>query len=248
MELNYDFYRISRLIRTFALELFGVSPFDFYGAESKRYDLAELFYEGAVAFSAKTSEAYRLTEELMLSLPALREALTFDAESIYASDPAADSVHEVILCYPGFFATLCHRLAHVMYVQGEGRLARFVAEYAHSLTGIDIHPGASIGRGIAIDHGTGLVIGETAVIGDGVRLYQGVTIGAKSFPRGSDGSLDRTKKRHPTICDGCTVYANATVLGGDTVVGEGSVIGANVWLTYSVPPGTVVHYERKYEK
>ena len=245
MKSDYIFYRVSRLVSAFSIELFGVSPFDFYPSDATPQDLFELLCDGYSAFGRDHASAALLADGALLSIPILRSRLLSDAGSIYAADPAADSLEEIIACYPGFFATLCHRVAHTVYETGERSFARFIAEYAHSLTGIDIHPGASIGGGFAIDHGTGIVIGETAVIGDDVRLYQGVTVGAKSLPRGSDGSLDKTKKRHPTIGDRCTVYANATILGGDTVVGSDSVIGANVWLTYSVPPGTVVHYERK---
>ena len=245
MKFDYNFYRVSGLIRAFSLELFGIFSFDFNVNASEVDRLSERLLEAYMAFGEDEPSAVRLADEIALCTPTLRSLLTLDAESIYAADPAADSLEEIIACYPGFFATLCHRLAHKVYETGHRPLSRLIAEYAHSLTGVDIHPGASIGRGLAIDHGTGLVIGETAVIGDNVRLYQGVTVGAKSFPRGLDGGFDRAKKRHPTIGDRCTVYANATILGADTVVGSDSVIGANVWLTYSVPPGTVVHYERK---
>jgi serine O-acetyltransferase len=168
-------------------------------------------------------------------LPAIHDALTLDAETTYEADPAARSIDEVILAYPGFYALACHRLAHHLWVEGVPLLPRLIGESAHRHTGIDIHPGATMGRAISIDHGTGIVIGETSVIGDGVRLYQGVTLGAIGVRK--DLAL---KKRHPTIEHGVVIYANATILGGDTVVGHSSVIGGNVWLTHSVPPHSIV--------
>ncbi len=245
MTVGYDFYRTAHMVRAFAREAFGKPTFDFFEEDGECHSFAELLFEAFFAFASDPCFAGGAAEKIRAMVPELRDRLLIDAESIYLSDPAASSVDEVISCYPGFFAILCYRLAHVVYGQGTTVLARFICEYAHSLTGIDIHPGASIGEGFSIDHGTGVVIGETAVIGKGVKLYQGVTIGARSFPRDESGGFDKKKKRHPTIGDGCTLYANATVLGGDTVVGEGSVIGANVWLTSSVPPGSVVYYERK---
>jgi serine O-acetyltransferase len=168
-------------------------------------------------------------------LPVIREALLLDAQAICDGDPAARGVDEVILAYPGFLATVIHRLAHELH-QGEAAVfPRLLAEVAHRATGIDIHPGARIGCNFAIDHGTGIVIGETAVLGDRVKLYQGVTLGAASVSKG----LERTK-RHPTIGDDVVIYANATILGGDTLVGDGSRIGGNVWLTRSVPPRSIV--------
>jgi serine O-acetyltransferase len=169
------------------------------------------------------------------ALPAIQDALRLDAEATCAADPAATDVDEVILAYPGFYALACYRLARRLRDLGVPLLPRLITERAHRLTGIDIHPGASIGRAIAIDHGTGIVIGETAVIGDRVRLYQGVTLGALSVRK----DLARTR-RHPTIEDDVVIYANATILGGDTVVGRSSVIGGNVWLTHSVPPHSIV--------
>ncbi len=169
------------------------------------------------------------------ALPGIHDALVTDAAATCDADPAATSVDEVILAYPGFYALACHRFAHQLRMQGVPLLPRLISESAHRVTGIDIHPGATIGRAIAIDHGTGIVIGETSVIGDRVRLYQGVTLGALSVRK----SLASTR-RHPTIEDDVVIYANATILGGDTVVGHSSVIGGNVWLTHSVPPHSIV--------
>ena len=176
-----------------------------------------------------------LADAALAALPALCHALADDAEATAAGDPAAESVDEVVLAYPGLYATAVYRVAHALYREGVPLVPRLLAEYAHRETGIDIHPGARIGRRFAIDHGTGVVIGETAVVGDRVRLFQGVTLGALLV----DKALARTK-RHPTVEDDVVLYANATVLGGETVVGAGSVIGGNVWLTRSVPPGSVV--------
>jgi serine O-acetyltransferase len=176
-----------------------------------------------------------LARSFVAGLPAIQDALALDAEATCAADPAAADVDEVILAYPGFYALAAYRLAHRLLHLGVRLLPRLMTERAHRVTGIDIHPGASIGRAIAIDHGTGIVIGETAVIGDRVRLYQGVTLGALSVRK----DLAKTR-RHPTIEHDTVIYANATILGGDTVVGHSSVIGGNVWLTHSVPPHSIV--------
>jgi serine O-acetyltransferase len=168
-------------------------------------------------------------------LPSVRRLLDSDVLAAFKGDPAARSVDEVLLCYPGLRAGINHRLAHQLYELDLPLVARVVAELAHAETGIDIHPGAQIGPGFFIDHGTGVVIGETAVIGAQVRLYQNVTLGAKSFPAGADGTLHKGLARHPIVEDGVVIYAGATVLGRVTI-GRGSVIGGNVWLTHSVPP------------
>lgn len=186
----------------------------------------------------------KLGEEHALRLlgrvPLLRELLALDAAAAMRGDPAAKSLDEIIFSYPGLLAVAVYRAAHELHVQGVPLLPRMMTEHAHSLTGIDIHPGAAIGEGFFIDHGTGVVIGETCDIGHHVKLYQGVTLGALSIPRDCRGEPVRGAKRHPTIEDEVTIYAGATILGGETVVGRGSVIGGNVWLTRSVPPGTVV--------
>ncbi|OWT77568.1 MULTISPECIES: serine O-acetyltransferase EpsC [unclassified Achromobacter] len=172
-------------------------------------------------------------------LPAVRRMLDADVIAAYQGDPAARSVDEVLLCYPGVIAMIHHRLAHVLHDLGVPLLARIVAEIAHADTGIDIHPGATIGRSFFIDHGTGVVIGETAIIGDRVRLYQMVTLGAKRFPPGENGELKKGLPRHPILEDDVVVYAGATILGR-TTIGRGSVIGGNVWITRDVPPGSNV--------
>lgn len=178
-----------------------------------------------------------IAEQFFDRLPTLYGWLMEDAAAIYDGDPAATSVDEVILAYPGFFAIAVHRIAHQLHGSGAVLLPRVLSEFAHEKTGIDIHPGASIGRSFCIDHGTGIVIGETTIIEDRVKLYQGVTLGALSV----DKDQARTK-RHPTIEAGVVIYAHATILGGATVVGAGSVIGGNVWLTTTVPPGSTVYH------
>ena len=177
-------------------------------------------------------------------LPSLRELVRMDAAAAYEGDPAARQPEEVVLCYPGLEATTAYRAANALLRMGAPILPRMITEYAHSRTGIDIHPAAEIGRSFFIDHGTGVVIGETAVIGDRVTLYQGVTLGAKNFPKDGEGRVIRGIKRHPTVGNGVTIYAGAVVLGGDTVVGDGSLVGANVHLTRSVPAGHVVRQHK----
>jgi serine O-acetyltransferase len=182
------------------------------------------------------ADAGRVVDTFGESLPEIHASLVLDAEAISAGDPAAESIDEVIAAYPGFLAIAIHRIAHAIHHLGVPILPRLLAEVAHTRTGVDIHPGASIGRSFCIDHGTGVVVGETAVIGDEVKLYQGVTLGALSVAKSAAGT-----KRHPTIGNRVVIYANATVLGGETVVGADSVVGGNVFLTNSVPPDSIVH-------
>ncbi|MFZ5584309.1 MAG: serine O-acetyltransferase EpsC [Thermodesulfobacteriota bacterium] len=181
--------------------------------------------------------------EFVRALPGLRRTLASDVRAAYEGDPASASHDEIIFSYPGLMAITVYRLAHALYHLDVPLLPRIMTEYAHGRTGIDIHPGAHIGESFFIDHGTGVVIGQTAEIGDRVRIYQGVTLGALSLPRDANDAL-REKKRHPTIEDDVTIYAGATILGGQTVVGAGAVIGGNVWLTESVPPGTKVFIKK----
>ncbi len=184
--------------------------------------------------------AEQITIRLVAGLVEMRTMLSLDVEAAYDGDPAAKGYDEIVVAYPAIRALAIHRIAHELSNQGVPLLPRIMSEYAHDRTGIDIHPGAQIGERFFIDHGTGIVIGETAVIGDRVRLYQGVTLGATSL---RDSSSLRGKKRHPTIEDDVTIYSGATILGGDTVIGAGSIIGGNVWLTKSVPPGSRVMAE-----
>lgn len=187
--------------------------------------------------------AHENTRQFLEKIPELRERLHGDVEAAYDGDPAAKSIDEIIFGYPGLYAITVYRIAHELELQQVPMIPRILTEVAHSRTGIDIHPGARIGHHFFIDHGTGVVIGETTQIGDRVRIYQGVTLGAVNFPRDSEGRLIRGRKRHPTVEDDCIIYASATVLGGDTVVGRGSIIGSNVRLMQSVPPGSKVMAE-----
>lgn len=189
--------------------------------------------EPAAASAADAADA----AAFLGALPEISRLLRLDVEAAVAGDPAAESRAEVVLCYPGLRALVAHRAAHWLHRRGRRLLARLLAESAHRSTGVDIHPGAAIGESFFIDHGTGVVIGETTVIGARCRVYQGVTLGARSFPRDESGRLRREAKRHPTLEDEVVVYANATILGGETVIGAGSEIGGGVFLTESVPPG-----------
>ena len=219
-----------------------------------REDGDDRLYRAFVQLKRQITSAYAFldvggavdTEEcaikLLALLPNIKRALIKDVQAIYEGDPAARSPEEVILCYPGFYAISIYRIAHEFYKLGIPYIPRIMTEYAHEKTGIDIHAGATIGESFFIDHGTGIVIGETTTIGNNVKIYQGVTLGAKSFELGDDGNPIKGIKRHPDIGNNCIIYANATILGGSTRIGDGSVIGASVWLTSSVEPGTVVYY------
>ena len=187
---------------------------------------------------------HKLTVEFLKELPQLRIMLAKDIRAAFDGDPAAKGYDEIIFSYPGIWAIMVNRIAHKLYIQGIPLMPRIITEYAHGRTGIDIHPGAHIGESFFIDHGTGVVIGETCVIGNRVRIYQGVTLGALSLSK-ADCKRLRFKKRHPSIEDDVIIYANATILGGDTVVGARSVIGGNVWLTHSVPPDTEVFIRKQ---
>jgi serine O-acetyltransferase len=188
--------------------------------------------------------AQQKTIAFLRQLPQLRATLELDVQAAFVGDPAAKSCHEIIFCYPGLEAVTIYRLAHELVLLGVPLIPRMMTEYAHSKTGIDIHPGARIGASFFIDHGTGVVIGETCDIGKHVKLYQGVTLGALSFPRDAAGNIIRGMKRHPTLQDEVVIYANATILGGETVIGHHAVVGSSVWLTHSVEPYTVVSLEK----
>jgi len=194
----------------------------------------------AAELEAETAtQAAALTRRFALSLADIRRLLDRDVQAAFEGDPAARSVDEVLLCYPGIAAMIHHRLAHQLYRLGVPLLARMVAELSHAQTGIDIHPGAQIGAGLFIDHGTGVVIGETAVIGERVRIYQAVTLGARSFPVDGEGHVQKGLPRHPIVEDEVVIYAGATILGRITL-GRGATIGGNVWVTRSVAPGSHV--------
>lgn len=201
--------------------------------EAEFHNLVEPLCEGKEVGCTKM-----LVKGFMSGLPAIADLCHIDAAALYEGDPAAQSIEEVILCYPGFFAVVAYRIANVLHKKDVPLLPRMICEYAHQKTGIDIHPGATIGRGLFIDHGTGVVIGETTIIGDYVKIYQGVTLGALRVDR-----EHRTKKRHPTIEDNVVIYAGATILGGDTIVGRNTVIGGNVWVTRSIPAWSRVMFK-----
>jgi serine O-acetyltransferase len=192
-----------------------------------------------------------VVKELLEELPEIRAKLSGDVEAAYSGDPAAVSTDEVILSYPCILAITTYRIAHELYVQCVPLIPRIMSEHIHALTGIDIHPGAKIGKNFFIDHGTGVVIGETAEIGNNVKIYQGVTLGALSFPKDEKGNIIKGRKRHPTIGNNVVIYSGATLLGGDTIIGDNVVIGGNTWITTSVEPGTKITRspeEFKYKK
>ena len=186
-------------------------------------------------------KARAITARTLAALPELRAVLAQDVQIAFEADPAATGTDEVVACYPGLYAIAVFRAAHCLLREGGELLPRMMTEHAHGRTGIDIHPGATIGSSFFIDHGTGIVVGETTRIGNSVRIYQGVTLGALSIKRqkavSKDGGKPAIPQRHPTIEDDVVIYANATILGGDTVIGKGAMVGANAWITYSVPPG-----------
>lgn len=206
-------------------------PFTDTGSQTVR-EMLGLIFKGL------TPDPVNSTDQFMGKLPAIKDTLLKDASFILESDPAAKKLEEVIAIYPGFFAIYCYRIAHAIDQLTVPLLPRMITEYAHKITGIDIHPGAAIGTPFSIDHGTGIVIGETTNIGNYVKLYQGVTLGALSVDKSK-----ASKKRHPTIGDNVILYAGCTILGGNTVVGHHSIIGGNVWLTESVAPFSVVYHK-----
>jgi serine O-acetyltransferase len=203
----------------------------------------ELARPGRLNERPADKRAREVTLAFLEGIPAIREKLAGDVQAAYDGDPAALNLDEVILAYPGLLAISVQRLAHTLYDLDVPLMPRIMSEWAHAQTGIDIHPGARIGRNFFIDHGTGVVIGETTDIGDNVKIYQGVTLGALSFPKDERGRVIRKAKRHPTVNDNVTLYANAILLGGDTVIGENSVIGGSVFVTSSVPPNSVVTFK-----
>ncbi|UWU95792.1 serine O-acetyltransferase EpsC [Bradyrhizobium sp. CB1015] len=198
-----------------------------------------LFIGDELTAGFRREDAVELTRTFGSRLPVVRGLLIDDLRAAFVGDPAARNFPEILIGYPGMTAIIHHRLAHILHGLGARLIARLIAEIAHTRTGIDIHPGASIGSGFFIDHGTGVVIGETAIIGDNVRVYQAVTLGARHFPTDDDGSLIKGDARHPIVEDDVVIYAGATILGRITI-GRGSTIGGNVWLTHSVPPNSIV--------
>jgi serine O-acetyltransferase len=205
--------------------------------ESLKHELGRILSYGSKRGQA---EAQAIASKFFEILPELYATINLDVDAMYEGDPAAKSRSEVIRTYPGFYAIAAYRVAHQLHTYGIAEIPRIITEHAHSKTGIDIHPAAKIGKHFCIDHGTGIVIGETAIIGEHVKLYQGVTLGALSVSK-----EDAEKKRHPTLEDSVVVYAGATILGGETVIGRNSIIGGNVWLTRSVPPESKIYYQSK---
>ena len=216
-------------------------------ALSRMHIVLEEQIRAAVCFDGQDCQgcmdAGKTAQQFIDQLPQTKQLICTDIQAIYDGDPAAFTKAEVILCYPGFYAICIYRLAHVLYTLKVPYIPRIMTEYAHEKTGVDINPGATIGDHFCIDHGTGIVIGETAVLGHHVKLYQGVTIGAKSFELDENGNPVKGGKRHPDIGDHVIIYANATILGGNTKVGSNSVIGGNVWLLKSVEPGSRIYYK-----
>ncbi|HOS93253.1 MAG TPA: serine acetyltransferase [Armatimonadota bacterium] len=225
--------RLSQAYRLLLVEVEKALPFRWTGALAASEGKTE-------PMSDARAEANRITAEFLTRIPAIRAMLVKDVEAAYRGDPAATTYAEIMVSYPGLKAITTHRIAHELYRLQVPLIPRIMSEHAHSHTGIDIHPGAEIGESFFIDHGTGVVIGETCEIGRNVKLYQGVTLGARSFKVADDGTLVKGIKRHPTLEDDVVVYANATILGGDTVIGKGAVIGSSVWILSSVPPGATV--------
>ncbi len=236
-----------KLIHQFIDELFSIlfsNTSKSYGIvaiiENKFDGLEKQFDELVLDFAPKNQNTKQQTETFFEALPYLHKKALNDAQTIFAKDPAAKTLEEVLYSYPGFFAIAVYRFSHQLWKQDLKLLARTISEYAHIKTSIEIHPGAKIGNDFAIDHGTGIVIGETTIIGNNVQIYQGVTLGALSVKK-----EEAFIKRHPTIEDNVIIYANSTILGGQTTVGRDSIIGGNVWLTYSVPSNSVVYHKNE---
>ena len=238
---SIDRARICDLADALFAFLFQLEDRTYADADSIRIRMDELemeLYAILHEYLPDTRQAQTITEAFMHKLPAVHACLSDDARAIADNDPAAVSLREVMIAYPGFYAIGIYRMAHIMLQQGLRILPRLWTEHAHSKTGIDIHPGARIGQRFFIDHGTGIVIGESCIIGDDVKIYQGVTLGALSVSR-----AEANRQRHPIIDDRVVIYSNATILGGDTRVGHDSIIGGNVWLTHSVAPHSSVFHQ-----
>lgn len=206
--------------------------------------IERIIFHELQCYASNTIKIRETCDQFINTLPAIKKLLLTDIQAIYEGDPACTSKVEVTLAYPGFYAMLIHRAAHALYELNVPLIPRLMSEYAHRKTGIDIHPGAKIGAHFCIDHGTGIVIGETTVIGEHVKLYQGVTLGAKSFALDDYGNPVKGGKRHPNIGDNVVIYANATILGGETTIGSGSIIAANAWINRSIPANTTYHFPK----
>ena len=206
--------------------------------------IERIIFHELQSYTNDAAEIRETCNQFINTLPTIKKLLLTDIQAIYEGDPACTSKVEVTLAYPGFYAMLIHRTAHALYELNVPLIPRLMSEYAHRKTGIDIHPGAKIGAYFCIDHGTGIVIGETTVIGEHVKLYQGVTLGAKSFALDEDGNPVKGGKRHPNIGNNVVIYANATILGGETTIGSGSIIAANAWINRSIPANTTYHFPK----
>ncbi|NHF59841.1 serine acetyltransferase [Flavobacteriaceae bacterium TP-CH-4] len=231
-------FRLKKKVETFT-DLLFYTLFDIETPVEENMAVLETKFDELVTLACWETDkpCKKVWENYMAQLPGILEKLNLDAEAIVSCDPASLSIEEVYMAYPGFYAIAIYRLAHKLYEKGFPLVPRLMTEYAHRQTGVDINPGAKIGKSFFIDHATGVVIGETAVIKDHVKVYQGVTLGALYVAK----NLQRTK-RHPTIENNVTIYANATILGGDTVIGENSIIGGNAWVTASVPANSTVFH------
>jgi serine O-acetyltransferase len=242
---SFTHFPDKELAENFVDDLFNLLFTSYVGKYETEEKLTRQYSEIKNTFSAILFELHKEEEKVTLqtdlffaALPSIYESLMLDAEAVLQFDPAAVSIEEVLVAYPGFRAIAIYRFAHQLHLQGISILPRLLGEYAHSKTGIDIHPAATIGHSFFIDHGTGIVIGETTWIGNDVKLYQGVTLGALNVSK-----EHAAVKRHPTIEDGVIIYSGATILGGNTVIGRKSIIGGNVWLTYSVPDHSIVYHK-----
>ena len=206
--------------------------------------IERIIFHELQCYTSNTIKIRETCNKFINTLPTIKKLLLTDIQAMYEGDPACTSKVEVTLAYPGFYAMLIHRTAHALYELNVPLIPRLMSEYAHRKTGIDIHPGATIGAYFCIDHGTGIVIGETTVIGEHVKLYQGVTLGAKSFALDENGNPVKGGKRHPNIGNNVVIYANATILGGETTIGSGSTIAANAWINRSIPANTTYHFPK----
>ncbi len=206
--------------------------------------IERIIFHELQCYTSNTIKIRETCNQFINTLPTIKKLLLTDIQAMYEGDPACTSKVEVTLAYPGFYAMLIHRTAHALYELNVPLIPRLMSEYAHKKTGIDIHPGAKIGAYFCIDHGTGIVIGETTVIGERVKLYQGVTLGAKSFALDENGNPVKGGKRHPNIGNNVVIYANATILGGETTIGSGSIIAANAWINRSIPANTTYHFPK----
>lgn len=206
--------------------------------------IERIIFHELQCYTSNTIKIQETCNKFINTLPTIKKLLLTDIQAMYEGDPACTSKVEVTLAYPGFYAMLIHRTAHALYELNVPLIPRLMSEYAHRKTGIDIHPGAKIGAYFCIDHGTGIVIGETTVIGEHVKLYQGVTLGAKSFALDENGNPVKGGKRHPNIGNNVVIYANATILGGETTIGSGSTIAANAWINRSIPANTTYHFPK----